>query len=97
MMIKAGAPPANRLWGCVGRVEPAVSAATKAPAVENRSAGAFPSAFVTAASTVDGTCRTVLRCGIGSVSRLAMMAWAVGPVYGGSPASISYNTHARLY
>ena len=30
--------------------------------------------------------------GTGSLSRLAMIACAVGPVNGGSPASISYST-----
>ena len=32
-----------------------------------------------------------------SVNRLTMTAWAVGPVNGGSPASISYSTQPRLY
>src|SRR6185295_9291029 len=81
MMIAAtSAAPAKRHRGCVARVEPAVSAATKAPAVANRSAGAFASALVTAASTAGETRRTVPRCGMGSVKRLAMIACAVGPV-----------------
>ena len=73
------------------------TAATNWSAVAYRSAGALANAFVTARSTASGTSRTVRRCGIGSLSRLAMIAWAVGPVYGGSPASISYSTQARLY
>src|SRR6185437_7857281 len=35
--------------------------------------------------------------GTGSVNRLAMIAWLVGPVNGGSPASISYSMQPRLY
>src|SRR5256885_1518453 len=97
MISTASAAPADRHLECVARVEPAVSAATKAPVVANRSAGAFASALVTAASSDGETWRTMPRCGIGSVKRLAMMACAVGPVYGGSPANISYSTDARLY
>jgi len=32
-----------------------------------------------------------------SIEWRASTAWAVGPVNGGSPTSISYTTHARLY
>ena len=35
-------------------------------------------------------------CGF-SVMSFATVAWAVGPVYGGSPTSISYVTHAKEY
>ena len=41
--------------------------------------------------------RTVRTEGMLAPRCLAMIACAVGPVYGGSPASISYTTHARLY
>ena len=34
---------------------------------------------------------------MGETNRLAMMAWAVAPVNGGSPVSISYSTQPRLY
>jgi hypothetical protein len=32
-----------------------------------------------------------------SVITRATIAWAVGPVKGGSPTSISYSTHPRAY
>src|SRR2546425_7229271 len=96
-MISARAGPKERNGGGIAGAEPTVGAGTKAPAGANRSAGAFASALLTAFSTAGDTWRTVLMCGMGSVKRLAMMACAVGPVYGGSPASISYNTLARLY
>jgi hypothetical protein len=38
------------------------------------------------ADTASRICRI---CGTGSLSRRAMIAWAVRPVNGGSPASIS--------
>jgi hypothetical protein len=56
----------------------------------NRSAGTLESAFAIAASTGSGTVgRTVLTCIAGSVSSLAITAWTVLPVIGGSPTSIS--------
>jgi hypothetical protein len=43
-----------------------------------------------ASSTAGGTVGREARTpGAGSERRLAMIAWAVGPVYGASPASIS--------
>ena len=69
------------------------SARAKSPALANRSAGVLSSALATAASTASGTDdRTTRRCTGRSVISLAIMAWAVGPVTGGSPASISYST-----
>ena len=66
------------------------SAWANCPAVANRSAGTGASACRMASSTAGGTVgRTARTLGGGSVSRLATMAWAVGPVNGGSPASIS--------
>ena len=73
-----------------GFASPARSAWEKAVTVSNRSAGARCSAFVSARSTPSGTpSRTTRTCGVGAPSRLAMMAAAVRPVNGGSPASIS--------
>ena len=61
-----------------------------APAVGNRSAGTRASARAASASTARGTLsRIVVIVRGASVSRRAMMACAVGPVNGGSPASIS--------
>ena len=77
--------------------EPAWNACASSRTVWNRSAGAGASAFRMAWSSPAGTLpRTTRRLGGGSVNRLAMIAWAVGPVNGGSPASISYTTAARL-
>ena len=56
------------------------SAEANSPIVWKRSAGDFERARDVASSTARGTCRRVLKCGIGSVSRFAMIAWAVGPV-----------------
>ena len=81
------APPARDPTGA------ADSAALKAPAVANRSAGSFSSAVSTASSTCGGTRSLRAASGAGrSVITFATMAWAVGPVNGGSPASISYST-----
>ena len=67
--------------------------ARSSPADANRSAGTRASAFRTARSTDSGTagryCRTL---GASLESRRAAIACAVGPVNGGSPASISYST-----
>src|SRR5215204_5845404 len=61
----------------------AVSAAAKSAALANRSAGSFSRAVSTAASTPSGLLR---RCAVSpggsSVSILAMMACALGPVNG---------------
>jgi len=66
--------------------------------VANRSAGTFASALSTAASIAIGTDGRAVRIGAGSsIERRASTAWTVGPSNGGLPASISYNTHARLY
>lgn len=75
-----------------------VRASANCPAVAKRSAGSFWSAFSTTASTWGGI---VLRCSVSdrgsSVTTRDTIAWAVGPVKGGSPASISYNTAASEY
>ena len=69
------------------------SARAKSAAEANRSAGTAASALRTARSTDSGTAvRSCLRFGTSPVSRRAAIAWAVGPVNGGSPASISYST-----
>ena len=66
------------------------SAAENSAAVAKRSAGSFSSAIRTANSTVSGTRSRTRRGGAGfSVSTLATMAWAVLPMKGGSPVSIS--------
>ena len=71
------------------------SAWANCAAVANRSAGTGARAFRIASSTAGGTVgRAARTLGGGSVSRLAMIAWAVGPVNGASPASISYSTDA---
>jgi hypothetical protein len=49
-----------------------------------------------ARSSASGTSRTAASGGGGAVRRFAITAWGVGPVYGGSPASISYTTQPRL-
>ena len=69
------------------------SASANAFAESKRSAGNFSSAQCTAAATFTGTFRrmTVSGCGSYVISR-AMIACAVVPVNGGSPASISYVT-----
>ena len=68
----------------------ACSARAKSPAVAKRSAATGASARWIAWSTPSGTLgRTRRTLGTGSISRLAMIACAVGPVYGASPASIS--------
>ena len=71
--------PTERLDELRGRREP----------IRRRSASTVVSARSTGAGTVSRTVRTD---GTGFVIRLAMIACAVGPVYGGSPASISYST-----
>src|SRR5437870_10277411 len=74
-----------------------VRASPNSVAVRNRSAGLFARAVVMAASIPDGIVSRSRRTdGTGSVNRLAITTWAFGPVYGGSPTSISYSTHARL-
>ena len=75
-----------------------LSASANNAVVGYRSAGSFDSARRIAASTASGI---VLRTidGGETMSRecRASTACAVGPVKGGSPTSISYTTHARLY
>ena len=74
----------------------AYSASAKAVADWNRSAGALPSAFITAAATDEGTLdRTVVIGGAGSVTCFASTARGVDALNGGSPANISYNTQAN--
>ena len=66
------------------------SARTNSAALPNRSAGSFSSPVITAASTEAGTLRRCSASGFGSsVITRATIACAVGPVNGGSPASIS--------
>ena len=70
-------------------------ARANSPALANRSAGVLSSALATAASIASGTAlRTTRRWTGRSVISLAIIACAVGPVTGGSPASISYSTAA---
>ena len=65
--------------------------------LEKRSAGTKARALVSACSTSRGTeGRMTPIPGGGPWSRLPITAWAVGPLNGGSPASISYNTQPRL-
>src|SRR5258706_10616402 len=74
------------------------SATANAETSEKRSAGIRSSALSSAASTATGTAERTGRTGrAASDRRRAMIAWAVGPVNGGSPANISYRTQARLY
>src|SRR6059058_5512976 len=76
----------------------AVSASANAIGDAHRSAGTLASAFVNACSTPGGTAgRSRRTAGTGSTKHLVITACAVGPVNGGSPASISYNTQPRLY
>ena len=71
------------------------SARANSPALAKRSAGVLSSALATAASTASGTeGRTTRRWTGRSVMSFAIIAWALGPVTGGSPASISYSTAA---
>ena len=67
-----------------------LSASANSEAVTNRSAGSFSSAVSTAASTCRGmVCRWGMSGRGLSVSTRATTAWAVAPVKGGSPVSIS--------
>ncbi len=80
--------------GGVGGAAAAGSVATSArpnlSADENRSAGDLDSALATAFSTASGTVSRIARSGRGtSVKRRAIACCGVGPVNGGSPASIS--------
>ena len=73
-----------RPWAGASRAE------TNAAAVGQRSAGSLASAVRTASSTDSGTVSRNFDGGAGfSVSTLATIAWAVLPVKGGSPTSIS--------
>src|SRR5262249_5755593 len=66
------------------------SARANSAAVANRSAGTGASARWMARSTPTGTLGRPRRTlGTGSVNRFMIIAWEVGPVYGGSPAIIS--------
>jgi hypothetical protein len=70
------------------------NARVNSAAVANRSAGTSASAFCTAVSTAGGTVgRKRLSGGAGWMNRFATTACGVGPVKGGSPASISWSTH----
>ena len=73
-------------WAALGWL----SARANSAALGGRSAGSFCSAACTAAATCGGTVSLISCSGRGrSVITLATTAWAVGPVNGGSPASIS--------
>ncbi len=64
----------------------------------NRSAGDLASARSSARSTATGTVGRSARIGAGrSMACRAMVARGPVPANGGSPASISYSTQARLY
>ena len=66
------------------------SAAANSAGVAKRSAGSFSNAVSTAASTCGETLLRWAVSGAGSaVITLATIAWAVLPVNGGSPVSIS--------
>jgi hypothetical protein len=72
-------------------LHPASSASRAAEA--KRSAGTGAKHRSTTCSTGSGmVARTVRSRGAGPPNRRAITAWAVGPVNGGSPASISYST-----
>ena len=99
MALAAGAgvrPAATVAWA--GAADPLTwrSASTNCAAVGNRSTGVLARARVSASSTASGTSRVTRTLGMGEMNRLAMMAWAVAPVKGGSPVSISNSTQARL-
>ena len=91
-------PPRPTADGAAGAGVPHVnvgfcSAAASSRAVDGRSAGSFESACAIAASTCGGTESRARESGVGySVITFATIACAVGPVNGGSPASISYVT-----
>jgi hypothetical protein len=71
----------------------AASAWAICAAVANRSAATGASARWIACSTASGTLGRARRTrGTSPLSRRAITACAVGPVNGGSPASISYST-----
>ena len=76
---------------CWLRCGPApVRASLNSRAEPQRSAGSFCKAVRIAASAAGGTVGRLGRSiGTGSVSTLATIAWELGPVNGGSPASIS--------
>ena len=81
---------------CVAGASGAVSASANSRAFENRSAGALANARITALSSDRGTTSRSTRNDVGrSVISFAINARAVGPVTGGSPASISYVTAPR--
>lgn len=101
-------PPPARLGAWIAAARDAVvpargwlgprSAVANSAAVAKRSAGSLASATCTASSTCGGI---VLRCTMSdrgsSVTTRAMIAWAEGPVKGGSPKSISYVTQPSAY
>src|SRR5439155_18996285 len=99
--------PSQRVGIAAGRVvrrlgpvttEGAFNASANSTAVGNRSAGVFDSARRIASSVASGIVSRTIDGG-DTMSRewRAITARAVGPVNGGSPTSISYTTHARLY
>ena len=74
------------------------NAARNSAAVANLSAGSFSRAVKTAASTCGGTVRRCALMETGSAVRTRpRICWAVAPVNGGSPTSISYTTHPNAY
>ncbi len=73
---------------------PSSNARANSAALPKRSAGSFWRAVAIASSRLTGVVFRSFPIGVGSsVITLATIAWAVGPVNGGSPASISCSTH----
>ena len=73
-------------------------AAANPAAFANRSAGTFASALVMARSSPCGSPgRALCRDGTGSRVWRTITSRTVAPKKGAWPASISYNTHAKLY
>ena len=76
----------------------ATSASANSVIVGNRSAGSLASARASARSMAAGTLGRRAPIGAGaSIAWRAIVARAPVPANGGSPASISYSTQARLY
>ncbi len=92
----SGAGPADTGTSLVPLRDPSIarsSAATISPALAYRSEGLLASAFITELFTPAGSpARDVVSERGSSVRLRVMMARAVGPVKGGSPAIISYIT-----
>ena len=71
----------------------AVSFGAIGPALgEGRAVASAMDAIARQPDSAGTVSRTRSTLGVGSVSLRAVIAWTVGPAYGGSPASISYST-----